>query len=63
MLARPHRNKDAKGGDGLPETPQKPSPSDLFRALAGRLVKVPVEEIREAERQHRADKLYFEPDA
>ncbi len=49
MPAQPHRKPDGRGGGDPPQETEK-TPGELFRMLAGRLVGVPVAEVREAER-------------
>ncbi len=49
MQVRPHRSQAGRAGADPPLETEETS-RDLFRALAGRLVDVPVSEMREAER-------------
>lgn len=58
----PRRPDDKAGGDAYLGKTEK-TPVDLFRALAGRLVRVPVAEMREAERLHAIRKAAQEPDS
>jgi|GEM_PF-6896303 len=62
MLAHPHRKPDGKGADDPPTQTTK-VPTDLFRALASRLVGVPVFEMREAERIYAEKKAAEQPDS
>jgi len=49
MSLPPPREKDAKGAEENPQPRDDVSPNDRFRALAGRLLRVPVADIREVE--------------
>ncbi len=63
MSPQPPRSPDAKGGGGPPAATAEDKPIDLFHALAKRLVRVPVSEVRNAERLYQASKAERQKDA
>ncbi len=56
-----HRKQVDKGAEESPDLQNQESPNDRFRALATKLLQVPVQDVREAERRYTESRKQQKP--